>query len=104
MNSEDHRSSVLSRMYELPREPSRGSETHSTASAALLPSADRRATTTRDGDQPLTTRSCDSPTRNGSLSVWAYFCNWHVQHRGMELNVRVPCLAAFRENVLARHS
>ncbi len=46
----------------------------------------------------------NSTQRNAALPVWTHFYNWHRQHHGIQLNVPVSRLAAFRKNVLTLHT
>lgn len=46
----------------------------------------------------------NSAQRNRALPTWTHFYNWHRQHHGINLNVPVSRLAAFRKNVLTLHS
>ncbi len=46
----------------------------------------------------------NSAQRNDALPVWTHFYNWHRQHHGIDLNVPVSRLPAFRNNVLTLHS
>lgn len=46
----------------------------------------------------------NSAQRNQALHAWTHFYNWHRQHHGIDLNVPVSRLAAFRKNVLTLHS
>lgn len=46
----------------------------------------------------------NSAQRNRALPTWTHFYNWHRQHHGINLNVPVSRLAAFRKNVLTLHT
>ena len=46
----------------------------------------------------------NSAQRNAALPVWTHFYNWHRQHHGIQLNVPISRLTAFRKNVLTLHT